>query len=116
MARDVGIRLKRTGKSCRLRWLNYLKPDVKHGNLTPQEQLLILELHSKWGNSSLQSNAYFVENNNFDIMSFNHSNTPEFRTNDTSALEFQMAEVDWMSQDLVDDTFWNMDELWQFKK
>ncbi|KAF8399109.1 hypothetical protein HHK36_014975 [Tetracentron sinense] len=42
--------LKRTGKSCRLRWLNYLKPDVKRGNLTPQEQLLILELHSKWGN------------------------------------------------------------------
>ncbi|XP_059642411.1 transcription factor MYB62-like [Cornus florida] len=42
--------LRRTGKSCRLRWLNYLKPDVKHGNLTPQEQLLILELHSKWGN------------------------------------------------------------------
>ncbi|KAF7135801.1 hypothetical protein RHSIM_Rhsim08G0132300 [Rhododendron simsii] len=42
--------LRRTGKSCRLRWLNYLKPDVKRGNLTPQEQLLILELHSKWGN------------------------------------------------------------------
>ncbi|CAL1408513.1 unnamed protein product [Linum trigynum] len=42
--------LKRTGKSCRLRWLNYLKPDTKRGNLTPKEQLLILELHSKWGN------------------------------------------------------------------
>ncbi|KAA8529146.1 hypothetical protein F0562_034055 [Nyssa sinensis] len=42
--------LKRTGKSCRLRWLNYLKPDIKRGNLTLQEQLLILELHSKWGN------------------------------------------------------------------
>ncbi|KAL2519033.1 myb domain protein [Abeliophyllum distichum] len=42
--------LKRTGKSCRLRWLNYLKPDIKRGNLTPQEQLLILELHCKWGN------------------------------------------------------------------
>ncbi|XWS63542.1 hypothetical protein CRYUN_Cryun06bG0108000 [Craigia yunnanensis] len=42
--------LKRTGKSCRLRWLNYLKPDIKRGNLTPQEQLSILELHSKWGN------------------------------------------------------------------
>nr|QSD99661.1 MYB family transcription factor [Melilotus albus] len=41
----------RTGKSCsRLRWLNYLKPDIKKGNLTPQEQLLILQLHSKWGN------------------------------------------------------------------
>ncbi|WOK97729.1 hypothetical protein Cni_G06437 [Canna indica] len=42
--------LKRTGKSCRLRWLNYLKPDVKRGNISPEEQLLILELHSRWGN------------------------------------------------------------------
>ncbi|KAF9593841.1 hypothetical protein IFM89_025626 [Coptis chinensis] len=42
--------LRRTGKSCRLRWLNYLKPDVKRGNLTLEEQVLILELHSKWGN------------------------------------------------------------------
>ncbi|KAK7363435.1 hypothetical protein VNO77_05578 [Canavalia gladiata] len=42
--------LKRTGKSCRLRWLNYLRPDVRRGNITLQEQLLILELHSRWGN------------------------------------------------------------------
>ncbi|CAL9068885.1 transcription factor MYB62-like [Musa acuminata AAA Group] len=48
LARCSGLR--RTGKSCRLRWLNYLKPDIKRGNLSPEEQLLILELHSKWGN------------------------------------------------------------------
>ncbi|KAA0058085.1 transcription factor MYB24-like [Cucumis melo var. makuwa] len=42
--------LRRTGKSCRLRWLNYLKPEVRRGNLSPQEQLLILDLHSRWGN------------------------------------------------------------------
>lgn len=42
--------LKRTGKSCRLRWLNYLRPDVRRGNITPEEQLLIMELHAKWGN------------------------------------------------------------------
>ncbi|XP_076903321.1 transcription factor MYB62-like [Bidens hawaiensis] len=48
LAKSAG--LKRTGKSCRLRWLNYLKPDTKRGNLTPQEQLVILQLHSKWGN------------------------------------------------------------------
>lgn len=42
--------LKRTGKSCRLRWLNYLRPDVRRGNITLEEQLLILELHSRWGN------------------------------------------------------------------
>jgi len=42
--------LKRTGKSCRLRWLNYLRPDVKRGDFTADEQLLILDLHSRWGN------------------------------------------------------------------
>ncbi|XP_075508058.1 transcription factor MYB108-like [Primulina tabacum] len=42
--------LKRTGKSCRLRWLNYLRPEVRRGNITLEEQLLILELHSRWGN------------------------------------------------------------------
>ncbi|KAL0367830.1 UNVERIFIED_CONTAM: Transcription factor [Sesamum radiatum] len=48
LARSAG--LKRTGKSCRLRWLNYLRPDVRRGNITLEEQLLILELHSRWGN------------------------------------------------------------------
>ncbi|KAF8667598.1 hypothetical protein HU200_052800 [Digitaria exilis] len=48
LARAAG--LKRTGKSCRLRWLNYLRPDVKRGNFTADEQLLILDLHTRWGN------------------------------------------------------------------
>ncbi|KAM0999585.1 hypothetical protein ACFX15_006079 [Malus domestica] len=42
--------LNRTGKSCRLRWVNYLHPDLKRGKMTPQEERLVLELHSKWGN------------------------------------------------------------------
>lgn len=48
LARSAG--LNRTGKSCRLRWLNYLRPDVRRGNITLEEQLLILDLHSRWGN------------------------------------------------------------------
>ncbi|KAJ8499244.1 hypothetical protein OPV22_009796 [Ensete ventricosum] len=48
IARSAG--LNRTGKSCRLRWLNYLRPDVRRGNITPGEQQLIMELHAKWGN------------------------------------------------------------------
>ncbi|KAL7605970.1 MYB-like transcription factor EOBI [Lactuca sativa] len=48
LAKSAG--LKRTGKSCRLRWLNYLRPDVRRGNITPEEQLLIMELHAKFGN------------------------------------------------------------------
>ncbi|KAE8697953.1 MYB108 protein [Hibiscus syriacus] len=42
--------LRRTGKSCRLRWLNYMRPEIKRGNISLEEQLLILELHSRWGN------------------------------------------------------------------
>ncbi|KAJ4971329.1 hypothetical protein NE237_004428 [Protea cynaroides] len=42
--------LNRTGKSCRLRWVNYLHPGLKRGRMTPQEERLVLELHSQWGN------------------------------------------------------------------
>ncbi|KAK7391412.1 hypothetical protein VNO78_19828 [Psophocarpus tetragonolobus] len=42
--------LKRTGKSCRLRWLNYLKPDIKRGNISSSEEDLIIRLHTLLGN------------------------------------------------------------------
>ncbi|XP_027067301.2 uncharacterized protein [Coffea arabica] len=41
--------LKRCGKSCRLRWLNYLRPDIKHGGFTDEEDSIILTLHSNIG-------------------------------------------------------------------
>ncbi|KAK9734858.1 hypothetical protein RND81_04G168100 [Saponaria officinalis] len=44
------IGLKRTGKSCRLRWVNYLHPGLKRGKMTPHEEKLVLQLHSQWGN------------------------------------------------------------------
>ncbi|KAK9280170.1 hypothetical protein L1049_013857 [Liquidambar formosana] len=44
------IGLNRTGKSCRLRWVNYLHPGLKRGKMTPQEERLVIELHSQWGN------------------------------------------------------------------
>ncbi|XP_008783782.2 MYB-like transcription factor EOBII [Phoenix dactylifera] len=42
--------LRRNGKSCRLRWVNYLRPDLKRGKITPHEENIILELHALWGN------------------------------------------------------------------
>ncbi|WZY79082.1 hypothetical protein YC2023_025466 [Brassica napus] len=42
--------LNRSGKSCRLRWVNYLRPGLKRGQITPQEEGIILELHFLWGN------------------------------------------------------------------
>ncbi|PON86387.1 MYB transcription factor [Trema orientale] len=42
--------LKRFGKSCRLRWLNYLKPGIKRGNITSDEEDLIIRIHNLLGN------------------------------------------------------------------
>ncbi|KAK2975976.1 hypothetical protein RJ640_013007 [Escallonia rubra] len=42
--------LKRCGKSCRLRWLNYLRPDIKRGNISLDEEELIIRLHKLLGN------------------------------------------------------------------
>ncbi|KAI8526402.1 hypothetical protein RHMOL_Rhmol13G0304600 [Rhododendron molle] len=42
--------LLRCGKSCRLRWMNYLRPNVKRGHIAPDEEDLILRLHRLLGN------------------------------------------------------------------
>lgn len=46
----LGAGLLRCGKSCRLRWMNYLRPDIKRGNITPDEDDLIIRMHSLLGN------------------------------------------------------------------
>ncbi|CAN6344562.1 unnamed protein product [Urochloa humidicola] len=42
--------LLRCGKSCRLRWINYLRPDLKRGNFTEEEDDVIIKLHQLLGN------------------------------------------------------------------
>ncbi|KAK3122352.1 hypothetical protein QOZ80_8BG0668470 [Eleusine coracana subsp. coracana] len=42
--------LVRCGKSCRLRWTNYLRPDLKRGLLTTAEEQIVIDLHAKMGN------------------------------------------------------------------
>ncbi|XP_074578695.1 transcription factor MYB1-like [Curcuma longa] len=42
--------LNRCPRSCRLRWLNYLRPDIKRGNISDDEEDLIIRLHNLLGN------------------------------------------------------------------
>ncbi|CAN1854467.1 Transcription factor MYB102 [Linum perenne] len=44
--------LQRCGKSCRLRWTNYLRPDIKRGRFSPEEEEVIIQLHSVLGNKT----------------------------------------------------------------
>lgn len=46
---EVCTGLNRCGKSCRLRWTNYLRPDLKHDGFTPEEEECILEMHRTIG-------------------------------------------------------------------
>ncbi|OIV97217.1 hypothetical protein TanjilG_02925 [Lupinus angustifolius] len=43
------IGMKRCGKSCRLRWLNYLRPNIKHGGFTEEEDNTICSLYISIG-------------------------------------------------------------------
>ncbi|KAK4256505.1 hypothetical protein QN277_009357 [Acacia crassicarpa] len=50
--------LSRCGKSCRLRWANHLRPNLKKGAFTAEEEQLIAELHAKMGNKWARMAAY----------------------------------------------------------
>ncbi|KAL6226289.1 hypothetical protein ACLB2K_000252 [Fragaria x ananassa] len=42
--------LNRSGKSCRLRWKNYLRPNIKRGDMSEEEEDLIIRMHKLLGN------------------------------------------------------------------
>jgi len=58
VARNAG--LERCGKSCRLRWINYLRPDLKRGAFSTQEEELIIHFHSLLGNRSINILLYLI--------------------------------------------------------
>ncbi|CAK9145886.1 unnamed protein product [Ilex paraguariensis] len=59
--------LLRCGKSCRLRWMNYLRPSVKRGRIAPDEEDLILRLHRLLGNRPNFSGSQPVNGYNLDL-------------------------------------------------
>ncbi|XVE53196.1 hypothetical protein DITRI_Ditri02bG0184500 [Diplodiscus trichospermus] len=65
--------LQRCGKSCRLRWINYLRPDIKRGKFSLQEEQTIIQLHALLGNRWSAMAAHLPKRTDNEIK--NHWNT-----------------------------------------
>lgn len=52
--------LKRCGKSCRLRWLNYLRPNIRHGGFSEEEDNIICSLYISIGSRCALKNLMML--------------------------------------------------------
>ncbi|GAB2212232.1 hypothetical protein Droror1_Dr00025583 [Drosera rotundifolia] len=83
VARNAG--LQRCGKSCRLRWINYLRPDLKRGAFSPQEEELIIHWHSLLGNRWSQIAARLPGRTDNEIKNFWNSTVKKRLKNSSSS-------------------------------
>lgn len=62
--------LLRCSKSCRLRWTNYLRPGIKRGNFTPNEEKMIIHLQALLGNRWAAIASYLPQRTDNDIKNY----------------------------------------------
>lgn len=85
LPRFAGV--SRCGKSCRLRWMNYLRPNIKHGNFTKEEDDLIMKIHDKIGNKWAKIAAELPGRSDNQIKNYWHTNLKKRAKNDQNDLK-----------------------------
>ncbi|CAL0321417.1 unnamed protein product [Lupinus luteus] len=108
LAKVAGLR--RSGKSCRLRWKNYLRPNLKQGPFSVEEKQLIIQLQQLWGddNHKLENSTQGFSQKSIDDMvskDYNHENL-KCEENNTYPLSdwgyrsspYEIRILDWMEE------------------
>ncbi|XP_028775896.1 transcription factor DUO1-like [Neltuma alba] len=68
--RSKGL-LQRTGKSCRLRWVNKLRPNLKSGcKFSLEEERVVIELQAQFGNRWAKIASYLPGRTDNDVKNF----------------------------------------------
>ncbi|MFS7970792.1 putative transcription factor MYB-HB-like family [Helianthus anomalus] len=62
--------LRRCSKSCRLRWTNYLRPGIRRGDFTDEEEKMIIQLQALLGNKWAAIASYLPERTDNDIKNY----------------------------------------------
>jgi hypothetical protein len=66
----VATGLARCSKSCRLRWTNYLRPGIRRGGFSEQEDRLIVHLQALLGNRWAAIASYLPERTDNDVKNY----------------------------------------------
>ncbi|PWA46401.1 homeodomain-like protein [Artemisia annua] len=85
--------LSRSGKSCRLRWMNYLRPNVKHGNFTKEEQDIIVDIHRKLGNKWSMMAAQLPGRSDNEIKNYWHTHLKNRVNRESTIMRNEHTEI-----------------------